>query len=158
MTQDPDGRLDAMFAQARAAEHRPPDDLMARVMADAAAQTAARMVGQSAVQSEVQSAAQTAAQAAARTVGESAVQPAVPSARGMHAKGKPRPRSRGWSDLLSGLGGWPAFGGLVAATASGIWIGTVQPAALADWTAHTLGTGLTVDLVATDDPFGLAEE
>jgi len=134
MTQEPDGRLDALFAQARAAEHRPPDDLMARVMADAAAQTAAR------------------------TVGESAVQPAVPSARGMHAKGKPRPRSRGWSDLLSGLGGWPAFGGLVAATASGIWIGTVQPAALADWTAHTLGTGLTVDLVATDDPFGLAEE
>lgn len=39
---------------------------------------------------------------------------------------------RRWPRLFEGLGGWQGFGGLVAASAAGIWIGFSAPAFLPD--------------------------
>ena len=41
-------------------------------------------------------------------------------------------RSRGWRGIWQAIGGAPAFGGLVAATAVGFWIGVAPPSTLPD--------------------------
>lgn len=45
-------------------------------------------------------------------------------------------RAARWRDrlhrLLAGLGGWPAVGGLAAASAAGVWLGLAPPAFLPD--------------------------
>ncbi|WP_096869781.1 hypothetical protein [Phaeobacter piscinae] len=38
----------------------------------------------------------------------------------------------GMRELLAGLGGWPALGGLATASAAGLWIGLAPPAFLPD--------------------------
>lgn len=37
-----------------------------------------------------------------------------------------------WSRLLAALGGWPALGGLAAASVAGLWIGLAPPSGLPD--------------------------
>jgi hypothetical protein len=47
------------------------------------------------------------------------------------APARPRPVAGGrWRDLMQALGGWPGLGGLVAASAAGVWLGLAAPAAL----------------------------
>lgn len=55
-----------------------------------------------------------------------------------------RARSR---QLFEMLGGWPAIGGLVAATMAGIWIGVSPPAPVAAATDHYLGMDDTFYIV-----------
>lgn len=50
----------------------------------------------------------------------------------------PRPNSR-WVDIREALGGWAGFGGLVAASVTGLMIGVVSPDALTDVSAYWNG-------------------
>ena len=43
-----------------------------------------------------------------------------------------RPARRSWWQALDGIGGWRALGGLVAASAAGVWIGFSAPEFLPD--------------------------
>lgn len=43
-----------------------------------------------------------------------------------------QPRRSLWARLLDGFGGWPSMGGLVAASAAGVWIGFSAPDFLPD--------------------------
>lgn len=95
MTDPNDNMLDDLFAEARRISPPVGGDLMARVLADAAA-----------------------AQAPARL----------------------------WTRLFEMLGGWPALGGLAAATVAGVWIGVSPPAPVADLTAALLGETVSVSL------------
>jgi hypothetical protein len=104
MTNPNDDMLDDLFAQARAQPPgSPSDDLIARVLADAAG-----------------------------------VQPA-PSAHVISQPGL-------WSRIMDTIGGWPALGGLAAATVAGIWVGVAPPTPVSDLTAHLMGDVVTVDL------------
>ena len=85
--------LDRLFAAASDLRPAPPADLMARIMADAAA--------------------------------------ALPRP----APALPPPPVSLWKSVLATIGGWPTMGGLATAMA---------------------GDALTVDLLATEDPLGLA--
>jgi hypothetical protein len=105
--------LDALFQTARAQTIGPDDDLIARIMADAAR-----------------------------------LQP-KPAAL------VPRPINRpGW---LAALGGWPALSGLVAASATGFWLGVAPPEGLTTWATSYLGTADTVSLDPSGDYYGLSE-
>lgn len=44
------------------------------------------------------------------------------------------------SQILRGIGGWPALTGLAAATVAGVWIGVNPPAAVSDQLASLIGT------------------
>ncbi len=59
---------------------------------------------------------------------------------------QPAPVMRGWRGFLRTIGGAPALGGLVAATAVGFWIGVAPPAAMPDIAAQllTADTALTL--------------
>lgn len=48
---------------------------------------------------------------------------------------QPEPAPRGWRGLWQAIGGAPAFGGLVTATAVGFWIGVAAPAGVSDFAA-----------------------
>ena len=74
-------------------------------------------------------------------------QPAVVSAA---------PRS-GWRDWISALGGWPAMGGLVAATVTGLWIGTAPPAGLSSLLPSLWGEAVSVAVGADEDPLSWLE-
>lgn len=73
----------------------------------------------------------------------------------------PRPmpkveRAPFWAGWLEAIGGWPATGGLVAATVAGLWIGVASPGALADVTG--LIWGETVEVPALwDDGLSVLE-
>ncbi len=84
--------LEAMFAAARQRPVDVPNDLMARVLADADRIAAMR---------------------------------------------RPAPL---WQQVRDALGGWPAVGGLVAASVAGVWIGVAPPSALPDPAELFFGT------------------
>lgn len=44
----------------------------------------------------------------------------------------PRPKPSIWNRLISNVGGWQGLGGLVAASAAGVWIGFSAPTFLPD--------------------------
>lgn len=107
---DPDDRmLDDLFAQARAQTPQPGDALMARVLADAAAQSAPGV--------------------------RQATQPGF------------------WARLSDTLGGWPALGGLAAATVAGVWVGIAPPASVEDLAASLIGDTVSVTLLSPDTIF-----
>ncbi len=56
---------------------------------------------------------------------------------------KNRPTSRSWRAAFDGIGGWRALGGLVAASAAGVWIGFSAPAFLPDPADFILGQETT---------------
>lgn len=60
-----------------------------------------------------------------------------------------------WAPLLDMIGGWPAMGGLAAATIAGIWIGVAPPASVQDFTASTFGQPVTVSIFAEDLDFDI---
>ena len=95
--------IDDLLGDVRHADLAVPDDLMARVLADAAAQ--------------------------------------MPAA----------PRTRFWHDLNEMIGGLPAWGGLVAAGVTGLWIGIAPPAVVANYTsADVVSVGLFAEDVWID--------
>lgn len=51
-----------------------------------------------------------------------------------------------WWRLMRALGGWPAMGGLTAATCVGFWIGVAPPAALPDAALSLLGSEVAFDM------------
>ena len=55
-----------------------------------------------------------------------------------------------WSRMLDAIGGWPAAGGLVAATVAGIWVGIAPPASVEDLTATMIGDEVSISLFPTD--------
>ncbi len=55
--------------------------------------------------------------------------------------------------LLEMIGGWPAVGGLVAATLAGLWIGVAPPASVEDFTATWFGDPVAVGLLSDDIAF-----
>jgi len=61
----------------------------------------------------------------------------------------------GLRGLIAALGGWPALGGLSAATLAGLWIGIAPPAALDSVVAQLWGDSVSVTLYPEDDLFGL---
>ncbi|SLN23250.1 hypothetical protein [Pseudooctadecabacter jejudonensis] len=52
--------------------------------------------------------------------------------------------------LLEAIGGWPAFGGLAAATVAGVWLGVSPPAALSPLTESLGGSMIEVPLLDGD--------
>jgi hypothetical protein len=59
------------------------------------------------------------------------------------------------SGLFAALGGWPALGGLAAATVAGFWIGVAPPVGLQSLTSTVFGdVDVTVSLFASDDIVG----
>lgn len=58
-----------------------------------------------------------------------------------------RPHGIG-AKFLGLLGGWPAVGGLAAATFAGVWVGVAPPAAVEDYTAALWGDEITVSIFA----------
>ncbi|MFZ3581511.1 hypothetical protein ACOI1H_04970 [Loktanella sp. DJP18] len=102
--------LDALFAQGRSAGVVPSDDLMARVLADAA---------------RVQSAT---------------------------VRGNVRlPAGRRLAWLHDLIGGWPAWGGVVAAGLTGLWVGVAPPASIEGFAATLIGTTQTVTFLPETD-------
>jgi len=68
----------------------------------------------------------------------------------------PRPEAV-WTQIATWLGGWGGVGGLIAATAAGVWIGVSPPAVLPDAAAffsttasEVSGFGVWVDVDRTD--------
>ncbi|MEM9785544.1 MAG: hypothetical protein AAF801_03525 [Pseudomonadota bacterium] len=57
--------------------------------------------------------------------------------------------------LLDMIGGWPAAGGLVAATLSGLWLGIAPPASVEDFTAVLLGDQVAVGILSEDIAFDM---
>ena len=53
----------------------------------------------------------------------------------------PRDREPFWHGILEAIGGWPALGGLAAASCAGVWIGLNPPSGLADPAVMFFGTG-----------------
>lgn len=55
-----------------------------------------------------------------------------------------------WRQFLAAVGGWPALGGLAAASLCGLWIGLAPPDFLPDpvesYASYTSGSQLTADL------------
>jgi len=64
---------------------------------------------------------------------------------------QPNAAPRGWRGLWQAIGGGPALGGLVTATAVGFWIGVAAPSGLPDFAAALIigNEAETID-VATD--------
>lgn len=59
----------------------------------------------------------------------------------------------GWRGVFRALGGWPALGGLTAATVTGLWIGVAPPAPLQATVDTVLGdTGLGDTVVLAFEP------
>lgn len=58
-----------------------------------------------------------------------------------------------WAQLCQALGGWPAVGGLAAATVAGIWIGIAPPDGLENLADSVIGDTVTVSLFAMDTMF-----
>ncbi|MBY6068206.1 hypothetical protein KUW17_15740 [Leisingera aquaemixtae] len=53
--------------------------------------------------------------------------------QGRHAAGPARAaRQPLWRQLIEAVGGWPAMGGLAAASAAGLWIGLAPPSFVPD--------------------------
>lgn len=78
---------------------------------------------------------------------------AVSAARAVPAAQVAPPRGL-WALLAAAIGGWPALGGLVAATMAGFWIGFAPPAGLSGLTASVMGETVSVSVLAADDALG----
>lgn len=81
-----------------------------------------------------------------------AVQPAVP-APGAAATPRRAPRR----SLFGLLGGWPALGGMVAATVAGFWVGITPPDSLSTWAATVAGEVVGIGIYGEDDVLALLE-
>jgi len=57
--------------------------------------------------------------------------------------------------LLDMIGGWPAAGGMVAATLGGLWIGVAPPPSVEDFTATILGEQVAVGILGSDTAFDM---
>ena len=113
MTERDDDRLEAFFTAARATTPEPSQDLLARVLADAA---------------EV--------------------------SLGGGARLLPPPaRASRLRQAFEAMGGWTAAGGLVAASAAGLWIGLAPPDGVATMTAALFGVEEGYDLFDEIDSF-----
>ena len=88
------------------------------------------------------------ADAAGALPGAAFVAPGTGVARGPAAP-------QGWRGLLAAIGGWPAAGGLVAATATGLWIGIAPPPALDAFASAVIGESVAIDLAGSAADFGL---
>lgn len=119
--------LEPWFAAARAQAPQPGAGLMARLMADADAVAAARP-------------APVASGGASRL-------PALPA-----APARSPARRRGRSRLVSGLGGWKAVAGLMAAGVAGVWIGLAVPDAVGRL-SPLASSADTLDLLAAADSY-----
>ncbi|WP_040104084.1 hypothetical protein [Phaeobacter gallaeciensis] len=96
--------LDDLFASARTAAPAPlPEALEQAILSEAAAMQAAILERQAA--------------------GSDRAAQSTEAGSGIFA---------GLRDLMAGLGGWPALGGLATASAAGLWIGLAPPAFLPD--------------------------
>lgn len=60
---------------------------------------------------------------------------------------EPRPQSSIWHRMMDSVGGWQGLGGLIAASAAGLWIGFSAPGFLPD-PANLLASQETVLFVA----------
>lgn len=58
-----------------------------------------------------------------------------------------------WARLSDALGGWPALGGLAAATVAGVWVGIAPPAGVEDLAASLIGDTVSVTLLSPDTIF-----
>ena len=63
----------------------------------------------------------------------------------------------GWRNWIAALGGWPAMGGLVAATVTGVWIGAAPPARLSSLLPSLWGETVSVAVGADEDPLSWLE-
>ncbi|WP_246045427.1 hypothetical protein [Rubellimicrobium roseum] len=68
----------------------------------------------------------------------------------------PRPKP-GWRDWMRALGGWPALGGLAAATVAGFWIGLTAPAGVSALAPGLWGEDVSVALGVDEDLLSLLE-
>ena len=62
---------------------------------------------------------------------------------------QPRPSVRRWRGMWQAIGGAPALGGLITATAVGFWIGVAPPSGLPEIAAQII-TGDTFATIADD--------
>ncbi|WP_210527121.1 hypothetical protein [Rubellimicrobium arenae] len=69
----------------------------------------------------------------------------------------PVPRRADWRDWFRTLGGWPALGGFVAATAAGLWIGAAPPEGLSSVAPSLWGDSVTVAVGVDEDPLSVLE-
>ena len=68
------------------------------------------------------------------------------------------PESRSvWAALSDMLGGWPALGGLAAATVAGLWVGIAPPAPVEDLAASVWGNEVSVTLLSAETLFYAGE-
>ena len=119
--------LEALFEEARQDQPTLPDDLSARILADAA----------------------DAADVQARQAAALAVPPAQNPAGALAASAIGM-----WRQFRAAVGGWPAMGGMAAACAVGLWIGLAPPSFLPDPAEFTQ---LSVDTTALPyDSYDLA--
>lgn len=65
----------------------------------------------------------------------------------------PSPTGRG----LFALFGWPALGGMVAATVAGFWLGVTPPDGLSAWAAEVAGQVVDIGFYGEEDVLALLE-
>jgi len=65
-----------------------------------------------------------------------------------------RPRPGLWPRVMDAIGGWPALGGLTAATLAGLWVGIAPPAAVEEMTASLIGDEVSISLFSTVEELG----
>ncbi len=66
-----------------------------------------------------------------------------------------RPALGFWTMLRVAIGGWPALGGMAAATLAGVWIGFAPPSAVATLATTFWGETTTISLFSSDDILGI---
>ncbi|MDE4133811.1 hypothetical protein PXK00_11870 [Phaeobacter sp. QD34_3] len=115
-TEDDLKRLDSLFDDARQARPAMPEALTARILADAAS-----------------------CQADHRATLQAQANGTPPDRLADVAFGL-------WQQFRRAVGGWPAMGGMVAATAAGLWIGLAPPSFLPDPVALVQGTSESTNL------------
>lgn len=126
-----DAHLDEVFATARQTRPEVPVSLQAAILADAALLQKARV--------EVLT-CQTAGQASGQITGQITGQ----------LRARQSAALRLWRQFAAAVGGWPALGGMAAASLAGLWIGLAPPSFLPDpverYAAFSTGSQLMTDL------------
>jgi hypothetical protein len=56
-----------------------------------------------------------------------------------------------WSQIFSTFGGWPGLGGMVAASAAGLWLGFAPVSFLSDPLAAVIGVDISYDLMPVNN-------
>lgn len=62
-----------------------------------------------------------------------------------------------WAQFVDALGGWPAIGGLAAATVAGIWVGVAPPERVENLAAMVIGDTVTVSLFVAETEFDVGD-